>query len=428
MNIYDSLRIADILTNAGHEAVLSVDEANLVILNTCSIRDKVDEKVFSDLGRLKTIKDGSSAIIAVAGCMAQLRSQDIIRRAPYVDIILGPQNIHQIAEIVADMIKNRALDALVSTSSNADDKFRQLSGKFHHRSVSEYLTIQEGCDNFCAYCIVPFTRGREFSRSVSDIVNESKNLISLGVKEITLLGQNVNSYNGEGPDGKSCNLSRLLFELANMDGLERLRYTTSHPRDVDLGIAKAHREIEILAPFLHIPVQSGSDNILKRMNRRYSRDEYFERIEMLREYRPDIAFSSDFIVGFPGENDDDFEQTLELAKKVNYAQAYSFKYSPRPGTIAAKMDNQISDDIKSERLQILQNLLNEQQSTFNQGFIGKHVNVLLVKDGKHEKQLVGRSEYSQAVSVCGNNISVGDMVKVRITAVASHSLVGAAEQ
>ncbi|MDR2780941.1 MAG: tRNA (N6-isopentenyl adenosine(37)-C2)-methylthiotransferase MiaB [Holosporaceae bacterium] len=430
MNSYDSQRMSDMLAGVGYELVPSPEDANVVVLNTCSIRDKADEKVFSDLGRLKSIKDKSSEdfLIVVAGCMAQLRSQDIIKRAPYVDIILGPQNIQQIAAIVDDFIKNKALDTVVSTSMDANSKFNQLFGKFSNRSVSEFLTIQEGCDNFCTYCVVPYTRGREFSRSVADIINETKNLISLGVREITLLGQNVNSYNGEDLGGKSCNLSGLLFRLADIDGLKRLRYTTSNPKDVDCSIAEAHRDIDILMPSLHLPVQSGSDAILRKMNRKYTQGEYLRCIDMLRSYRPDIAFSSDFIVGFPGETDEDFEETLELVKKVNYAQAYSFKYSPRPGTAAAKMNDQISDDVKSERLQILQDLLNDQQSQFNENFIGRCLKVLFVKNGKHENQLVGRSEYSHAVSVSADNVSIGDIASVRITSVASHSLIGTIER
>ncbi|MDR0968541.1 MAG: tRNA (N6-isopentenyl adenosine(37)-C2)-methylthiotransferase MiaB [Holosporaceae bacterium] len=429
MNSYDSQRMSDAFIAAGGEAVSKPEEADVVVLNTCSIRDKVDEKVFSDLGRLKIIKDEKSPndfIIIVAGCMAQLRSKDILKRAPYVDAILGPQNIGQISEVATDIAKNKALDAIVSISSDAREKFLQPASA-SNRSVSEFLTIQEGCDNFCAYCIVPYTRGREFSRSVADIVAEAKNLVAAGAKEITLLGQNVNSYRGEGLNGGKSNLANLLYELANVAGLKRLRYLTSNPKDVNERIAEAHRDIEILAPFLHLPAQSGSDGILKKMNRKYSNSEYLEKIEMLREHRPDIAFSSDFIVGFPGETDEDFQQTLKLAEKVRYAQAYSFKYSPRPGTPAARMDDQISESVKSERLRILQDLLNNQQTEFNENFVGRSLKVLLVKSGKHKNQLTGRSEYSQAVSVCANNISIGDIAEVKITENASHSLIGVIE-
>ena len=430
MNSYDSQRMPDILVSAKHDPVSSLQEANLIVLNTCCVREKVDEKIFSDLGRLKLIKEKAldDFFIVVVGCMAQSQPQDIIRRAPYVDVILGPQNIHQITIIIDDKIKNKVLDTVISTSLSSNDKFLRLSDAFFVRGVSEFLTIQEGCNNFCSYCVVPFTRGREFSRSVSDIVDEAKKLISLGVKEITLLGQNVNSYNGEWINGKNYNFSQLLFELANIDGLKRLRYMTSNPKDINESIAKAHKEIEVLMPSLHLPVQSGSDPILERMNRKYTRDEYFRCVEMLRECRPDLAFSSDFIVGFPGETDSDFQQTLKLAESIGYAQAYSFKYSPRPGTAAAQMSGQVSEEIKSERLQILQKLLNDQQSKFNRNFIGSTVNVLFTKEGRHKKQLVGRSEYLQSISVCTQTAAIGDIAKVQITETASHSLIGVIDQ
>ncbi|MDR2646377.1 MAG: tRNA (N6-isopentenyl adenosine(37)-C2)-methylthiotransferase MiaB [Holosporaceae bacterium] len=428
MNSYDSQRVADVLAHAGHKIASFYEDADIIILNTCSIREKVDEKIFSDLGRIQAMKKKSANdfIIVVAGCMAQTRSADIIRRAPYVDVILGPHNIHQLAEIIDEIVKSRPPNVIISTVADIGSKFPQSSDTLLDRGVSEFITIQEGCNNFCSYCIVPHTRGREFSRSVLDISTEIKNLVSLGVKEITLLGQNVNSYKGVGPDGKRCTFSRLLFELAaNISGLKRLRYMTSNPKDVDLDIAIAHKEIEILIPSLHLPVQSGSDSVLKRMNRRYTRDEYMRRVGMLREYRSDLAISSDFIVGFPGESEADFQQTLELAKNIGYAQAYSFKYSPREGTAAAQMDNQIPEDVKSERLQILQDLLNNQQSRFNNDFIGQYVNVLFTKKGKHDKQLTGRSEYSQTVSVnAADTVTMDDIAKVKITEVASHSLVG----
>ncbi|MDR2107005.1 MAG: tRNA (N6-isopentenyl adenosine(37)-C2)-methylthiotransferase MiaB [Holosporaceae bacterium] len=430
MNSYDSQRIGDLLIAAGHEPSSSLDEANLVILNTCSIREKAEDKIFSDLGRLKIIKEKSSEkfLITVVGCMARLRSAEIVRRVPYVDAILGPGEIHRMADIVEDISGDKKKDVVVSVSAAAADKFSQLSDKFFNRSVSEFLTVQEGCNNFCSYCIVPHTRGREFSRSVSDVVREAKKLVSSGVKEIILLGQNVNSYKGEGRDGKSRNLAFLLFELAAVDGLKRLRYTTSHPKDADAELGRAHRDIEILMPFLHLPVQSGSDEVLRRMKRPYTRAEYLKCVDTMRGYRPDMAFSSDFIVGFPGESDGDFQQTLQLAEEVGYALAYSFKYSPRPNTAAALMKNCVPEEVKSERLRVLQTLLDKQQSEFNQSFAGKHLNVLFVKKGRHKNQLVGRSEYSQAVSVCDNNISIGDVARVKITGMASHSLIGTVEQ
>ncbi|MDR0753372.1 MAG: tRNA (N6-isopentenyl adenosine(37)-C2)-methylthiotransferase MiaB [Holosporaceae bacterium] len=430
MNSYDSQRMVDILMCAGHEIAYSPENADIIVLNTCSIREKVDEKIFSDLGRIRTMrkKSANDFIIVVAGCMAQTRSADILRRAPYVDAILYPHNIHQLAEIIDEIVKNKPLDVIISTTADIGGKFPQSSDMLFKRGVSEFITIQEGCNNFCSYCVVPRARGREFSRSVFDVSMEIKNLVSLGVKEITLLGQNVNSYKGVGLDGKQCSFSRLLFELAaNISELKRLRYMTSNPKDVDLDIAVAHKEIEILMPSLHLPVQSGSDSVLKKMNRRYTVGEYMRRVEMLREHRPDLAISSDFIVGFPGESDADFQQTLELVKNIGYAQAYSFKYNPREGTAAAQMDNQIPEKIKSERLRVLQNLLDDQQSRFNQNFIGQHVNVMFTKKGKHEKQLTGRSEYSQAVSVnAADAVMIGDIAKVKITEVVSHSLIGVA--
>ena len=331
------------------------------------------------------------------------------------------------SERIDDLIKNKNLDTLILTDQKASDKFEKFNktGSFAEKSVSEYLTIQEGCDNFCTYCVVPHTRGREFSRSVKEITAEAKSLVANGVKEITLLGQNVNSYNGVDESGETSRLSQLLWELSSIEGLKRLRYTTSNPKDVDEDIAKAHRDIDILMPFLHLPVQSGSDEILRKMNRKYGRDRYFEVIDMLRSYRPDMAFSSDFIVGFPGETDQDFEDTLDLVKKVKFSQAYSFKYSPRPNTPAAKMKNQVSGDVKAGRLQRLQDLLNQQQSDFNSSFVGREVEVLLAKEGRHSGQLAGRSEYFQAVTV-GNSdgLNIGDIVKVRVTNAVSHSLIG----
>jgi tRNA-2-methylthio-N6-dimethylallyladenosine synthase len=428
MNSHDSQRISSILSVAGHEVAPSLNEANLVILNTCSIRDKADEKVFSDLGRLKFLKCKAidDFLIIVAGCMAQLRSRDIIKRAPYVNAIIGPQNIHQLADCIDDLLKNKAIDAIVATSMDVAGKFQAMSSASPKAAdgVSAFLTIQEGCDNFCTYCIVPFTRGRQISRSLTDIRDEARRLTFAGVKEITLVGQNVNAYNGDEGNNEKCDFSHLLFELSKTEGLKRLRYTTSHPKYINSNIALAHREIEILAPHLHLPVQSGSNDILKQMNRRYTRDEYLRAIDLLRESRQDMAFSSDFIVGFPGETDRDFEQTLELVREVRYTQAYSFKYSPRPGTIAAKMENQVPEEVKSERLQILQELLDDQQTQFNSGFVHRRLSVLFTKNGHHENQLTGRSEYSQAVSIYDKTISIGDIVDVQIIEVATHSLIG----
>ena len=433
MNTYDSMRISDTLLSRGFESTDLLEETNIAIFNTCSIREKADEKLFSDLGRTKIFKDqiratGNPFVIVIMGCVSQIQSEDIRRRAPYVDIILGTQNIHEIVDAIDNVIKNQQTESVTSTDVTPNLKFSHLSSQFFNRGVSEFLTIQEGCNNFCTYCVVPFTRGREFSRDASEILNEARKLISIGVKEITLLGQNVNSYHGIGTDGKSWSLARLLYAVAELNGLKRLRYLTSNPQDLTEDIAIAHKEIDILAPFLHLPAQSGSTNVLKKMNRRYTVEKYLECIEMLKNQREDFAFSSDFIVGFPGETDDDFKDTLSLVEKVRYAQAYSFKYSPRPKTAAAKMENQIPENIKSERLQILQEILNKHQTEFNNQFVGKNLNVLLTKEGRHENQLVGRSEYSQAVTITDTQAKIGDMISVKITESAPHSLMGIIEK
>lgn len=437
MNIYDSARMIDILSAAGHKECKHLDEANIFIFNTCSIREKADEKLFSDLGRAKSIKfkiqdAGESCIIVVCGCVAQAKKEAIFNRAPYVDAVVGTQEIHNIANVINEVIekkKNNEYSNVLMGVLNTKSKFEALkTTNITERSYSEYLTIQEGCDNFCTYCVVPYTRGREFSRDAKDIIDEAKKMVSIGVKEITLLGQNVNSYHGEGTDGRIWKLSRLLYAMAEIDGLARLRYVTSNPKDVSTDIAEAHRDIDILMPFLHLPVQSGSDKILKKMNRKYTTDEYLRCIDMLRAYKPDMAFSSDFIVGFPGESDQDFEDTLKLAEKVRFAQAYSFKYSPRSDTAAAKMENQIPEKIKSERLKILQDMLNNHQNEFNENTVGKTVDVLFTKRGKFKNQLVGRTEYSQAISVCDKSINIGDIAFVKVTEIKSHSLVGSVKK
>lgn len=436
MNSYDAQRIADTLIAAGYKKSNKPDESDILIFNTCSIREKADEKLFSDLGRAKILQsqrlayENSKSIIMVAGCVAQAQPNNILKRAPYVDAVIGPQDIHKIPIIISTILnnlKNIGTHKVIAINSNANKKFSSFTREFYNRTCSEFLTIQEGCNNFCTYCVVPYTRGREISRNAIDILNEAKKIISLGVKEITLLGQNVNSYRGNGIDGKTWTLSRLLLAMAELPELKRLRYLTSNPKDIKKDIAEAHKQIEILAPFLHLPVQSGSDRILKKMNRKYTSDEYLKCIDMLQEYRPDIAFSSDFIVGFPGETDEDFKSTLKLAEKVKFAQAYSFKYSPREKTPAAKMNDQVNDDIKSERLATLQNLLNKHQIEFNERSIGKRMNALFIKNGRYKNQLIGRTEYSQAVSVCGNGINIGDFIQVKITEMKSHSLVGIIE-
>jgi tRNA-2-methylthio-N6-dimethylallyladenosine synthase len=367
-------------------------------------------------------------VIVVTGCVAQLQSERLKEKAPYVDIIIGPREIHQITKCLDDTLQRRSYTRVL-TDLSAKDKFvSDASDKALERGVSAFLTIQEGCDNFCSYCVVPHARGSEFSRDAADILAEARRLLSAGTKEIVLLGQNVNSYRGSGLNGKTWNLSRLLSALAELDGLKRLRYSTSHPKDVDESIAAAHGEINILAPSLHLPVQSGSDDVLKRMNRKYSRDDYFRCIDLLKSRRPDMTFSSDFIIGFPGETENDFLKTLELAEKVKFSQAYSFKYSPRPGTAAEKMQKQIPEKIKSERLAILQKMLNQHQNQFNESCVGKYLEVLVTKRGRHNNQLVGRSEYSQAVAICDSLLTIGDIARVKITGVLSYSLIGVVEQ
>ncbi|MDR2766529.1 MAG: tRNA (N6-isopentenyl adenosine(37)-C2)-methylthiotransferase MiaB [Holosporaceae bacterium] len=426
MNSYDTQRMEDSLLEAGYKKANAIEDADVAVFNTCCIREKAGEKLFSDLGRLRLLKEksGGDCLIAVTGCISQFQREELLQRAPYVAIILGPQDIQQIASGVREVMR-KDRNKIIATTMNAGDKFRRLSRNFYARNVSESLTIQEGCDNFCTYCVVPFSRGRGFSRPAVDVISEAKKLMDLGVKEIILLGQNVNSYSGEGSDGKTWNLHRVLLELAQLDGLKRLRYITSHPKDIDENMAKAHSDIDILAPSIHLPVQSGSDDVLAKMNRRYSADEYLKCVEMLRKYRPDMAVSSDFIVGFPGETETDFQRTLRLIEEVKFSQGYSFKYSPRPNTAAAKMEDQTPESIKSERLKVLQALLNRQQQEFNHNFVGKRLNVLLTKVGKHKNQLSGRSEYSQAVSVCATNVAIGDIVSVMVTGAASYSLLGA---
>lgn len=429
MNIYDSQSMENLLIGDGHNKSEDIQDANLLVFNTCSIREKADNKLFSDLGRANLLKQknrDNNFLIIVTGCVAQSMKEAIFVQHPYVDAVLGPQDIQNVSQVVKDILGNKNIDKIVLADLNPNDKFEKLNKtKFSRKgSVSEFLTIQEGCDNFCTYCIVPYTRGREFSRSVREILTEAKKMLNCGVKEIILLGQNVNSYRGEVEVGGRANLSQLLWELSSLEGLKRLRYVTSNPKDVDEDIAKAHRDIPSLMPFLHLPVQSGSDTVLKKMNRKYDREKYFEIIGMLREYRPDMAFSSDFIVGFPEETEKDFQDTLDLAEKVKYSQAYSFKYSPRLHTAAAKMENQVSEDIKSRRLQILQDLLNEQQKNYNAGSVGKKSKVLLIKEGKHPGQLVGKNEYFQSVTVDSDKVKIGDIVDVCIKDVGSHSLIG----
>ena len=430
MNVYDSNRMADILKPFGYETVNEPDHADMIILNTCHIREKATEKVFSEIGRLKAFKDkkkesGEDMILAVAGCVAQAEGKEITDRAPAVDLVFGPQTYHELPEMIANLTGAYGNKRLVNTDFPTENKFDFLPEENSNQGPAAFLSIQEGCDKFCTFCVVPYTRGAEFSRPVSMIVEEAKRMVANGTKEIHLLGQNVNAYHGEGSDGKEWGLGRLIRAVADVDGVERIRYTTSHPRDVDDELIEAHRDVPEIMPYLHLPVQSGSDRILKAMNRKHTRDEYKRVVERLRGAQPDLVFSCDFIVGFPGETDQDFEDTLDLVRDINYAQAYSFKYSPRPGTPAANMQSLVPEKVKAERLQRLQDLLNEQQLAFNQSVKGQILPVLFESQGKKDKsQIIGRSPYMQSVHVIGNPRLIGEIINVKITGAFANSLAG----
>jgi tRNA-2-methylthio-N6-dimethylallyladenosine synthase len=419
MNVYDSERMGDLLTAKGYIITDNPAESHLIVLNTCHIREKAAEKVYSELGKLKKIKEKQGTIIAVAGCVAQAEGEEIIRRAPVVDLVLGPQTYHKLPEL----LKKHELTGkpIVAADFPAEDKFDNLQKVKRKQGVTAFLTVQEGCDKFCTFCVVPYTRGAEFSRPVKQLVEEARALVDSGVREITLLGQNVNAYRGLGPDGE-WSLARLIDDLSEIDGLKRLRFTTSHPRDMSPDLIDCLGENEKLMPYLHLPIQSGSDRILKAMNRSHTVREYLHLSALIRAKRRDIAMSGDFIVGFPGETENDFEQTLEVVREVGYSSAFSFKYSPRLGTPAAEMALQIPDDVKSQRLTRLQSLLAEQQRAFNENCIGKKMEILLEKPGRHPGQLVGRSPYLQSVFLDAEQCHIGDMVSVVIDGVGSNSL------
>ncbi len=435
MNVYDSERMNDVLTSLGYDAVNGPESADLVILNTCHIREKAAEKVYSEIGRLRQLKEqrlgqGKRTIIAVAGCVAQAEGEEIVRRAPAVDLVFGPQTYHRLPQMIKSLESGEK--KVIETDFPAEDKFddleRKNSVKRLTRGVSAFLTVQEGCDKFCAFCVVPFTRGAEFSRPVAQIAAEARELAEAGVREITLLGQNVNAYLGAGTagaagtNGDKYSLGRLLEHLADIDGIERLRFTTSHPRDMDDELIAALADNKKVMPYLHLPVQAGSDKTLKAMNRQHSVQHYIDLIAKIRERQPDLALSGDFIVGFPGETDEDFEQTLALVREVTYAQAYSFKYSVRPGTKAAEMAEQVPEEVKSERLARLQELLNEQQLQFNQACIGQRFDLLLERPGRLDGQLIGRSPYLQSVFIEANGHKIGEIVSVCVDNVGPHSL------
>src|ERR1700756_5525136 len=431
MNVYDAQRMVDTLGAEGFVETAKAEDADLVILNTCHIREKASEKVYSELGRLRVARedaarDGRAMRIAVAGCVAQAEGEEIIRRAPVVDVVVGPQSYHHLPQLLARAERE---GKAIETEFPTEDKFTFLAqpkpATIRARGISAFVTVQEGCDKFCTFCVVPYTRGAEVSRPVEKIVEDVKRLADNGVRELTLIGQNVNAYHGEGPDGYAWPLGRLLHRLADIPGIARLRYSTSHPRDVDDSLIEAHRDLAPLMPFVHLPVQSGSDRILSAMNRKHTVKDYLDVIARFRRVRQDIAFSSDFIVGFPGESERDFSATLALVTQIGYAAAYSFKYSPRPGTPAADMRETVSAADMDERLARLQELIDSQQSAFNKAAIGATVDVLFERPARNPGQIVGRTAYLQPAHVMASDDIVGQVLPVRIDSLERYSLLGA---
>jgi tRNA-2-methylthio-N6-dimethylallyladenosine synthase len=431
MNVYDAQRMVDVLAPEGFVETANADDADLVILNTCHIREKASEKVYSELGRLRLAKDeaakhGRRMEIAVAGCVAQAEGAEIVRRQPAVDVVVGPQSYHHLPALLAQARRSgRALE----TEFPVDDKFGFLPppqpAAIRARGISAFVTVQEGCDKFCTFCVVPYTRGAEVSRPVGKIVDDVKRLAANGVREITLIGQNVNAYHGDGPDGRPWSLGALLRHLAKIPGIKRMRYSTSHPLDVDDDLILAHRDLPELMPFVHLPVQSGSDRILAAMNRRHTADDYRRVVDRFRAVREDIAFTSDFIVGFPGESDEDFAATLALVTQIGYAGSYSFKYSPRPGTPAAEMRETVSATDMDQRLKRLQDLIDSQQAAFNRAAIGQTVDVLFERAApRNQGQLVGRTAYLQPAHVYASEAIIGQVLPVRVESLERYSLLG----
>jgi tRNA-2-methylthio-N6-dimethylallyladenosine synthase len=429
MNVYDSDRMADALAPHGYKPVQVMEDADLVILNTCHIREKASEKVFSEIGRLRDLRIerralGEDFMIGVAGCVAQAEGEEIVRRAPAVDLVFGPQSYHRLPDLIA----RAGQGAVVDTEFPAEDKFEHLPAPKREvtigRGLTAFLTVQEGCDKFCSFCVVPYTRGSEVSRPVSQVLTEARALVDAGVMELTLLGQNVNAYHGLDASGRAIGLGELCRLLAEIDGLERIRYTTSHPRDMNGDLIAAHAELDKLMPYLHLPVQSGSDRILKAMNRRHTVSEYVALLERIRRARPDIALSGDFIVGFPGETEEDFEETLGIVREVGYASAFSFKYSPRPGTPGAGLPDQVPEPVKVERLARLNALIIANQRAFADAQVGRVLPVLVEKRGRQPGQLGGRSPYLQAVHMDGPERLIGTIQPVEIVAAGNNSLSG----
>lgn len=434
MNVYDSQRMADTLAGEGYVETATAENADLIILNTCHIREKAAEKVYSELGRLRRLKataaaDGRNILVAVAGCVAQAEGAEIVRRAPAVDLVVGSQNYHRLPALIARAARG---GQVVDTEFPLDNKFDHLAAPSRAatraRGVTAFVTVQEGCDKFCSFCVVPYTRGAESSRPVDKIAAEAERLADAGVREISLIGQNVNAYHGAGPNGRPWSLARLLERLVQIRGVERLRYTTSHPLDMADDLIAAHRNLPALMPQLHLPVQSGSDRILAAMNRRHSRADYLDIVARLRNARPDLALTSDFIVGYPGETEDDFAATLSLVDEIGYSGAFSFKYSPRPGTPGAEAADQVDETVKSDRLHRLQQAIDRNQATFNRRCLGRTFAVLFERPGRHGGQIVGRSPYLQAVQIDAPASLIGEIADVTVTEVASNSLFGALMQ
>ncbi len=430
MNFYDSEKMSDLLKPHGYQLDNNEDNADLIVLNTCHIREKAVEKTYSELGRirdkikLRKEKTGKKSIVAVAGCVAQAQGKEIMKRSPWVDIVVGPQSYQNLPELISkvDPVKNKKF---IDIEFPTIPKFDHLNCNISDRSPSAFLTIQEGCDKFCTFCVVPYTRGAEYSRPLTSIIDEAKKLVDSGVKEITLLGQNVNAWNAVDKDKNIWGLGRLIEELAKIKELQFIRYTTSHPLDMDIELIEAHRDIDKLMPYLHLPVQSGSDKVLKMMNRKHTSAEYIKVIEKIRDYNPEIAISGDFIIGFPGETDKDHQATLNLIKEINYSQAYSFKYSSRPGTPAVVFFNHVDESIKSSRLQEVQDLLRFQQMEFNKKSINSTQNVLVLKNGKKNRQYLGRSPFNQSIYFYSDdNNLIGSKIDINVTEAFQNSLTG----
>ncbi|MGU3540278.1 tRNA (N6-isopentenyl adenosine(37)-C2)-methylthiotransferase MiaB [Methylobacterium sp. A54F] len=424
MNAYDAARMADVLGREGYAATETLEEADVVVLNTCHIREKAAEKVYSELGRLRVLKGerqraGQDTRIVVAGCVAQAEGAEILARAPTVDVVVGPQSYHRLPDLLARSREKRVVD----TEFPAEDKFDHLPAR-RNKGVSAFLTVQEGCDKFCAFCVVPYTRGAEVSRSVAAVIGEARRLAEAGVREVTLIGQNVNAYHGAGPDGAPATLADLMRAVADIPGIARIRYTTSHPNDMGEDLIRAHAEIPALMPYLHLPVQSGSDRVLAAMNRRHTADAYRRLIERIRAARPDIALSSDFIVGFPGETDAEFSETMRLVADIGFESAFSFKYSPRPGTPAAERDDAVPEAVKSERLAALQGLLDRQRHAYQAAAVGRSTEILVEKAGRHAGQVAGKTPHLLAVQVDAPASAIGTILPVRIVAAGSNSLFG----